>query len=516
MPEVLIPLQSTEDTILRPVAQSVTKTLLQLLGIPATTRVRYPGALGVIQNGSDSSTHEEISFGNDSRITVTVNEVVSEDGIINNSVSSMDEPPIFLDERLCISVRPVYSLTQLVVSITYRAVTKSSAEAFRADYLMRLGAGRQIYNHGLEYHYLLPAEVERGLAELHKLRELVAGYGDDLDDWYRTCGSPTIASVVGADGRNMVKVVKEYQANSPGTSDFLEPPASQPRDEGSTWTIEFEHRVYYAKPIGVHFKYPLLVHNQPVPLELIPVMPTKEVPDEAISRSKTFDAFLVARKRTMDARLPWTMLRVPDYDDWVLYTVPAKTKALVSWMLSVSVEDPTLLFNIDAAGLTWQPEVLSFIKSEAPYLSVKNGSLLRAVVYSGEDATLHSIWIDSSGDVRTVNALSMRESYHLVLLADLDYSRLSKRALTAMKKSPVATLNIAAAIIPDLSVETELQKTYGHDVAEYPHGLLSSSHLDDLFRYAQQMYPVGISNYEVGATGGNSLTVQTTTVIGAR
>ncbi len=139
MPRVATEIPTTYEAILRPVVLEISRQLAVLLNLPQDISILFPGdAEEAAQHNSTLEKDGNASkFKYNQRFRVQFSENVVEDRVLATAVYQDENIPVFLDKKLAVKIKPVYSATELVLSYTYRAENRAEARKFRDDILMR-------------------------------------------------------------------------------------------------------------------------------------------------------------------------------------------------------------------------------------------------------------------------------------------------------------------------------------------------------------------------------------------
>jgi hypothetical protein len=152
-------------------------------------------------------------------------------------------------------------------------------------------------------------------------------------------------------------------------------------------------------------------------------------------------------------------IELPTFDEWYPNEVWPWTKRLVSVMLYIDTTNPRLISNLttDVAPYTIEPEVLAFLKSEAPYMTTPMASLISLTLYQG--STLmdpSSITVDSDLNVMTTFDPDLRQTYHIRLAFYTNLAILTAAAKARLQASCGAAVKIFDYLDPTLKLRDQL------------------------------------------------------------
>lgn len=454
MPKILLPLQETNESIVRPIVFEVVRQLSAITNVPETTTIYFPGDLEKNKQSGSSfqSQGEDILLPYTNRVKITVDENYEADRMLSTAIMRPENLFVFRDDRIETYVKPAYSSMDVAVNFTYRAIDKQTAERWRDGIRARFSMGRDINLHDFSYHYLIPLEFIQILKEIHRMREAVDGYGDSWDKFFKDSVTQRASILTTQAGTNGAWGVSETQKRIQGWFDFEgAPEKGSKEDEGDTWTIPITYHFRYEKPIGCVMSYPLVVHNQLVGDKY---RETEELydPEDTISNGPlSLSNFRMFEKgvRPSGRRLG---LAIPSFDEFIPADVVSGT---IRVFTALTLIDPasSLLMSLDDLGdKELDPALIKFIREEAPYLNKVNASVLNISLYSNENLqTPESVEVRTDLSVHAMKPLSLRNYYHVRLGICADFSSLLPDALERVRKHGVALIRILNAIDPELN-----------------------------------------------------------------
>lgn len=472
MPRLIQEVPTNYDSVLRPVVMSVAQRLCKILRMPEDIQILFPGnAEKMAQIGSTlQSTADTTEFRYKNRFRIGVTESTDEPAILTTAVAINDNIPIFADTDLGLIIKPIYSKTDLQLSLVYRGTSKADVRKMRDDCIARSAMLRTTNVHEITYHYEIPYDFLHLIKDIYEAREAVAGYdGDtpDLSKYVRDHVTPRATNLTTLIGTSPTVAIAETQACSIGYFDFSGAPVLESKEaEGGLYAIEMTYTFSFNKIIGCAASYPLVVHNQLIPDRWYdrPLASGNIVnPDQrlryASASTEAMQSFTPIYTDRCISKLGG--FRIPEFDDWVPDAVWPKTSTLLAIMLMVDLEDLTMLANLRELGMYQiDADVLDFMVGESPYMTRYLQSIFHCELYRGaamvEDA---AVVVDEDLDVRTVNALNPRDQLHLRISVVNDLLALDPAAISRLREAGPVALKILAAlqarffdgiILPDL------------------------------------------------------------------
>lgn len=464
MPNVLIPITVSYESITRRMVHSVVEEVMQKTGLSTNIPIRFYGNLGKnYQPGSTLDPTDTNFVEGADKITISVSEDYRDNTYINSPVRQGDAKPIFEDPALEILIKPVYSQTNVSIEFVYRADSQAEVVRWRDDVRTRAADGRQAFLHELTYHYPVPPYCLVVLHHLYDLREAQAGYGDTYQEWLKKCFTNNATTLTNMSGQKSLLVIGERQVGVQGWFDFDQPPKEEKGEDATTWSITFTYQLVYDKALEVNFLYPLVVHNQFIDDKFYSSDRPYSLDDRprlASDSKEHFDRLSDLFRKPAD---PMGGLRVPDFDEWTPEVVPTYTTSFVTWMMQVDQTDGTLLLDLDELDdYELDPDFRKFLDAEQQYITRRGESLITFNLFCNLlPMTEPCLTLDGDMVVRATEPMNLRSLYHLRMGAVVEYGLFTERALEAMQEHGTATLKIFQTILPDLDVEYAQSKFVG-------------------------------------------------------
>lgn len=464
MPKALCTVPDTVETILRPVVLDITRQVFDNTEITKDIQILFPGDLDrAQQQGGSINTKDKdtVKFPFTSQMGIEVQEDYIRERMLNDAVMKPENQYIFLDDKLETSMRPVYSSTETTLTFKYRAKDKTEAIRWRDQIKNRTSQNREHFVHDVKYYYLIPLELVKILEVVHDMRETVAGYGESFEQWFynnRSSRFKWLTNLAGEQGR---WGVAETQLRVQGGFDFEGvPEVGSKEDDADTWTISFNYKFQYDKPIGVQLYYPLMIHNQLIDQKYRPSaaeMPPYQIEDQAVSYSKT-SSFL-SNFEAGAAMYPHTRrpgVSIPSFDEFLPAQIIPRTLRVFTALVSLDLtpgNNPRFLLNLRDLGgdFSLDPSLDCCLQTEWPYMtnplqSIFNLSLYRsAYLMQPEYLTM-----DANLNVYSTVDLDPREYYHLRFSIHQNLRDINPAALKRFQKCPDCLSLILETLEPTL------------------------------------------------------------------
>mgnify|MGYP007069468258 CR=1 FL=1 len=455
MPNLSVTLPESGQSVTRPVIFEIIKQVEEITKIDVSSKVFFPGETQRMQTPGTSidSTNERFAIFNTDRITfVEVEEDYDKEALATTAITRQEHIPIFHDQSLRVKVTPIYAKTLVTINFTYRCPSKTEAERWRADMRIRISQMRDINLHDITYHYPVPLEYLLILKMIYDKRESNEAYGQSFQEYVYSMSNQRLKLVSDLVGKDTRIVVPETQTRIVGMFDFDGMPNKIERDEtNGVYTIAFSYKFEYEKPIGCNMKYPVMVHNQLLPPNLI------EFTNDAYDLDKVNKSFPLSLYAMNSFESDTVMngavntnyvLRLPEYDDFRLNQFHTGTGSVFIALCEVDQDKKTLCNLKELGDIALDEDILKFIQdSEYPYLSKLYQSILHVDLYRNEFLTeMRTLTVNSQLDISAINLLDLRNQHRIRFSIVCDLTLLSKSAIDRLKNYPKAFVKIIAAI----------------------------------------------------------------------
>ena len=424
MPKAVYLIPDVRESMVRPAVLDIARQVLEWTGLPRNTKLLYAGEnTEVYQPGSTITNEPQFNqLDSDARWTINVEERTQPELELTASVDYMDHPPIFNDPDTNVLVRPSYVEIDLVFNFTTKFVDRNAARMWRNDIRARAQMNRESRYHKASYSYLFPQEVIEITGEIHDMRERVAPYGEDFTAYWNRYVSPKATVLSDQIGKNLAWVIRETQAEIIGFFDFpAEPEEGTKHSENSSWDIDFTYTAKIHVPAAIWMTYPLMVHNQLIDERFrqngLPPRPE----DTKLEYSMVANALtqFLAQNQALKVQQILPGLAIPNFDEFVpdSRTIPVDTLRVVTLLTSIDPDNPLELMSFQEMGdYSLDPDVMEFMKIEAPWMTKYRYSIFNVVVYK-DNGTLPigDYYVTPELKVMLYNQPDLRSQYHVRL-----------------------------------------------------------------------------------------------------
>lgn len=461
MPAIVITLANTHETVTRPVVLDVMKHLFKITGIDSKTELSFPDDLAKQKQAGSSINTEAptIKFSNNAKVSIDIDEEYDADKILSTAVAYPEHRFIFVDNAIRVYIKPVYSSTNMTINIKYRATDKQAAMRWRDNIRKYVSMSREVDLHHLDYSYLVPKESLVLLKEIHRLREAVDGYGQTFEQWLQQCITPKLTTLSNLSGKQTELAIAETQMQVQGYFDFEgAPEKGEKTDDGNTWTISVAYKFKYEKPIGCVIRYPVMVHNQLIDNEYLPLpVDTNEQHQRRYSLSSL--GFLEFESG-LDKYPKKNGYSIPSYDDFSPTGYLPSTMRVFTALTIKDDEYPTHLFSLLELGdIELKPEIIAFMRTEYSFMNKPYSSVFNLSIYCMSVLLPNNnIYVDSDLDVHVSFNRNKRNYHHVNLGIVSDLSLLTPPAKDRLRQHGNALISILDTIAPKLRDHNALPK----------------------------------------------------------
>lgn len=432
MPSVMLEVPETYDSITRPITTEVVRDLIERLALPNNTGILYQGNAEVsAQRGSIlARKRDDVTFPFTGRVKVDLTENYLENNTLTTTTRSLDNPPVFHDSHLGVSIRPIYTRTESVVSFSYRAPDANTAMRWRDHLRRKSSEGMQALLHELNYHYSVPEPFLELLHEIYQKREAVMGFGDSYNDYLLNHFTKRLTTLANMDASRVLGAIAEKQIEVQGWLDFPDQPDQPDKSrEGETWDVSFTYTFHYDKVTAMVIHYPIVVHNQLIDerfIDLSKVPTPYDASKRLTSRSGgALDGFRLTQHDL--TRKGVAAVTIPPYDDWAPVGVGHRTLDVITTLIGVDFDDPTLIVDLkDLGEASFEQDVIDFLKAGHNLLNVYLGLPFLVTFFRGDSmVSPDDYYVDADLVVRSYEPLNPRDVHHMRFSVLYDLRNLS-------------------------------------------------------------------------------------------
>ena len=454
MPNILIPIPSVAQTVSRPVFIDMIQQVQKLTNIDSKTKIFYPGDIQKMQTpGSSIDNDDRFAIFNTDRYTfIEIEDDFDEQALATTAIERNEHPSIFEDVKLGVEIKPVYATTSVTINFNYRCPSKSEALRWRDETRTRISKMMDINLHKVKYHYQIPIDVIIILQEIHRKREANYPYGQDFVEYVTSHADPRLTLTGNVIGQEERLAIAETQTRIQGMYTWDAMPEKAQRDDTTgTWSISFGYKFSFEKPIELHIRYPIIVHNQLLDPDFIEFTDKAyDVEKDTKNFSKSFHAMHAFEIGTIMANKMNTqsIIRIPSYDDYVIPDVRRGTGTVLIALAEIDPNKRSILNLKELGDYVIDPDILDFITtSEHLFIIDSYKSILNIALYRNGFLTRDNILTcNSNGDIVCTEDLDPRNQHRVRLSICVDITLLDTRALVRLKNNPKALIKIIGAM----------------------------------------------------------------------
>lgn len=456
MPNVHVTLPETEQSIFRPIVIEIVEQVQKITDMKDTV-ISFPdeNKKAITSGGSiDSKNDKYVETSSKRKNQIEVEEEIDREEMSPTFFNDREYTPIFQDRKLGLTISPVYAKHNVTVTFNYYCGSKTEAMRWLQDMRMKLSRLRDINVHSVQYHYNLHKELYDILKMIHELREKQGGYDQSFENYISNHANPRLTVVGDLTGKKNLFAVAERQTEIYGIFDFDALPSRPEKDqETGMWIIAFGYKFNYDKPIGCHMRYPVIVHNQPMPLEFVSFTSeeVRAIAQAPTDCSRSQSAFRMFRADcVMDAiKDEDGVITIPRFDDFKPDSTLRSTAGVLQALCSISPTNKKELLNLkDLGDIVLDDDLLEFIiESEYQHITKPYRSILHIDLYQNTSLQDYKrLFVDYNLNVISSIDLDIRNEYRIRLSIVTDINLLDNAAIQRLRQYPKALYKIVAAI----------------------------------------------------------------------
>ena len=454
MPIAELEVPEISESIARPIAIQIIRQICEHTRLPKDLPIRFlggGGALPIVGSTLDDKGAIENRLPTDLNIKIDVTEEYDEDFAGTGAILRQDQSYIFYDKDLFVFMKPVFQRLKTTINVEYTAPDKTSAEAWVRTMKRRAEQHLVQHLHHVDYHYPIPLECMAILLEVHRLRELKGGYGEDYGTYLMGKFDKQVTSIANQAGNNAIFVMRQQQARIIGNYDFVDqPPRPDKNSETGAYLVSFSYSFKYDRPETVVIEYPIVIHNS-----ILKYYSKEKIYEESDVKNRGSVSTEAARfftpeygMNTIRNRIPG--VAIPWFDDWLPNENFPSTENIFRILNEVVQDDPKALVNLTQLGYIHIAEkALNYIRENPISITQYRESVFVLRVFKGRTPLdMDALVINNELDIRTIEDMDMRKTYRIVLDVMYDLAMLSPRALVRLCHHGEFAIELIMAIDP--------------------------------------------------------------------
>jgi len=459
VPNIVLPIEDIQDSVDRPVIYDIIRQVMDITKISSKTQIMFLGDEGKTAQKNSEIIKDLITenrWNYNEKIIIEVDEDYDRNRIINSYVQQPETNFIFRDADLPVYIKPIYSSSEVKITIKYRTRDKNQANSWRNDIRTKTAMMRDLNLHEITYHYHLQEEFILILKEIHRLRENVGGYNESWDDYFINRLTSKASIITNLSGDQAIWAIAEKQIRVQGYFDFEGTPDKGDKDgDHDNWGISVTYNFTYQKPIECNMIYPIVIHNQLLSDHWRHTENIYKIENHIRSFTKSGRAFAefesdmsILNYKGNDG------ISIPSFDEFIPHSILPTTVRILTALATISEIDKKNLFNLNDLGeLSLDPIILDFLsKEEYPFLGRDFQSIFSLNLYrNGYMTSTGTISVDTNLNIFSKSDLSLREQYRVRLGLVTDLSYLPLAALRRLRKYPLVVQKLIPAFNSALS-----------------------------------------------------------------
>jgi len=412
MSQVVIPLSSTDSTIIRPVVKSVLEQLMHLLSMSVDDIVYE-------ERGGKSKTYSSFVDGAPLQLAskdyiIVKRTVTPSDSLMDTSYRDLTNRRIFSAPKLGIFITPILENTNIELSITFRTSSLDKLRIWKSRLRQQLLLKSASYNHNVEYNYTIPTPIVAYLANVHNALQPPSISVDAFLQKYFTNG-------IGL--RDNTRLI--LRVNQAGVTGLLQgiPDNINTNKEDNFSEVEFTYKVLIDTPTMLRLDFQSFVHNSLVDTKMLTGYATPVYTANPITGNRDMGgAVHTILKQDIPNTLGRDAFMFPE-DTWApKKDIPGYITILSTPIMIDSVSPLTVLNLSELVNLRFTAEMLSIINTYSLDITTPYASPWLVEVWSVDDIDRSMpITMSSSNDVllNITPNLTCRHYLRILLLTDI-------------------------------------------------------------------------------------------------
>jgi hypothetical protein len=443
MPHARIPLPDVYESVIRRVAVDVTAQLARVMNLPEETQVFLPGNTDVVpMNGGTfgECCVNPVKMSSTERLKVTYREEADESFTLTTNVNNKEMPPLFIDRNLGIDVRQIDRFVTLTATFEYTAPSIVIAQRWIDDMRNRISIGGAELYQTLHYNYAIPKPLMVLLKALYETQERSAWpTGATYEEWIaaRFTVPTTVLATLGNTDQTLA--VPQHQEEVLGWFDFTSTPEEPVKDsEGTgTYTTSFSYQLRYGRPNQVYVRFPMLVHQRPIPRLFRDKEPyqTYMAKTRKVSTTKgSFDRMMALMRANV---LPY--VHYPNTDDFVTDRIPAGRLTFFTGLMMLKPDDLRSVCDLSNLGeYRFNPYFLEYFYHMGDKLFRQDQSIIEFRLYENETLRSDIPLTIMPGTVRVVAKVDLDPTkvYHVQISLIRNWMTLTRDTLQCLRRYP--------------------------------------------------------------------------------
>ncbi|RKY71327.1 MAG: hypothetical protein DRP97_02265 [Candidatus Latescibacterota bacterium] len=318
---------------------------------------------------------------------------------------------ILLDKDNGFNLRPNYKAITITITFTYKTQSKTMAHRVLNRLKTYYDNSGYTMAHNVPYSYLLPNNILSLINDIKSLKDDAM----ELNNYIASISKFKLDLTIKRNSNYKVPVFRGNFNNIFGLFESIPNDIDIVKQDDAYFDVEFTYKISVKEPISLSVQYPVMVNNKALPDIWIP---TKFI-GKAIGNAENvinINNIIGNYESLKDNSL--AMVHVPTYDNFYPLRYDNGTLIrLVSILLEVDVNDPTLIFNVNDLRFIGLPIlVIDFLNEcDADELFIFSRCILNIELFENGDKKDYGLFKDSNGNIKTTVPLKKEASYHFII-----------------------------------------------------------------------------------------------------
>ena len=440
MPNALVPLQDSYQTVVRPIAASAALQIVKMMRLQGTAKIIMPGSAEAIplRGGSFNAPGDVgIIYPSDSLLEITFEDIAEDDRTLVNDVNRNQNMALFHNKELDIRITPVYRQQRMRMNLKFSTPNRSYAQRWLNDARNQRSLDRAEFHMTLDYYYTLPAKLREFLESVHSIirNGSIAPIDVEFMAWFEQYLNVKHSQRATQNDTFEEIVFNEQQVSALGWFDFVAGPENIEKNE-STYSSSFTAEFLYNQPTQLHTEFPLVVHQTPVDSKFY-------------SRDRIFSYREFNRRTDVitgatadmneyknDNGMPY--LRHPEFDDWMPRVKDNSSLTFCTVLIVLDPDNPRHLFDLNnLIDFKFTPEFLEYFEHAGDKLFGRRSSPFVLKIYKNRELFLDAKPTINTGTlVESSIDLDYRSYYHAEISLNRCWAGIDPANLEAMRRYP--------------------------------------------------------------------------------
>lgn len=443
MPVTALAVPQSDETVSRNVLMGVIRDVMRTIGVAENTTVIIDESIGSPPTpGGTVDKTASVKLAQDNQVRVGYKEFFAEEPVLNSAVYREEYPYLFSDPDIGFWIKPTYGMVTVEMDVKFIFRDKSSVSRFKRVLRLRGGLNALLGRHAVRYDYSLPNELISFISDAHTLRETLSPYNETLSTYINRCFMDGLISRENHAGKQQRLAINEQQEDILGFYGE-EVFYNDTNSDSSEHSASFTYKFHYNQILGIVFKYPLLIHNTPIPTAYRSMWARPKrrssTPERVLSHMGDYGTPGLYRYYQADGGA-----RLDVEDEWFPDSILNKTLTVVIAPIQVDPNDPEALLNLNDFSIEQLPVDIKDYLIRYPVDSLylyRTPYHLQVYRVNRIEEEL-TVTIGADGSLRSVLPMDLRNRHYIRISIMSDLSKLPSDHVIDLLNRPDDVLSI--------------------------------------------------------------------------